>query len=202
MCSISFSAIHCYVRRKSNSYRNWWQRYRGARLHAVQYYSPMLIDFTLYVTMGNSVMGVDLFDVLGFHVRDPREVCISTVHSTVLLQQYPKLHKGFGQITGYQHRPTIDLSVKPVKQALRRLPLALRDEVSTDLSRQLQLSLIEKAKTPSRWLSNIVPIRKPDKKLRVRLDLTAMNRAIIHEVYPLPTIEELISQPAGSTIFS
>jgi hypothetical protein len=168
---------------------------------SVQYYSSTLPDFTFYVTMGNSVMGVDLFDALEFSVRDPRDVCISTVQSAVSLQQYPELLKGFGQITGYQHRPTVDLSVTPVKQALRRLPLALRDEVAADIQRQLQLGLIEKADTPSRWLSNIVPIRKPDKKLRVCLDLTAVNRAIIPEVYPLPTMEELTSQLAGSTVF-
>ena len=45
-------------------------------------------------------------------------------------------------------------------------------------------------------------IKKPDKKLQVCLDLTAMNRAIIPKVYPLPTMEELTSQLAGSTIFS
>ena len=91
----------------------------------VQYYSSTLLDFTFYVTMGNSVMGVDLSNALGFRVRDSHDMCISTVHSTVLLQQYPELLKGFGQITGYQHRPTVDLSVTPVKQPLRRLPLAL-----------------------------------------------------------------------------
>jgi transposase InsO family protein len=169
---------------------------------SVQYYNTTLPNFTFHVTMGNSVMGVDLFDALGFRVRDPREVCISSVQSAVSLQQYPELLKSFGQITGYQHRPTVDLSVTPVKQAIRRLPLALRDEVAADIQRQLQMGLIEKADTPSRWLSNIVPIRKPDKKLRVCLDLTAVNRAIVPEVYPLPTMEELTSRLAGSTIFS
>ena len=82
---------------------------------SVQYYSSTLPDFTFYVTMGNSVMGLDIFDALGFRVRDPCDVCISTVHSTEPLQQYPELLKGFGQITDYQHRPTVDLSVTPVK---------------------------------------------------------------------------------------
>ena len=152
---------------------------------SVQYYSSTLPDFTFYVMMGNSVMGVDLFNTLGFRVRDPRDVCISTAHFTVSLQQYPELPKGFGQISGYQHWPTVDLSVTPVKQALRCLPLALRDEVMADIQRQLQLDLIEKAGMPSRWFFNIVRIRKPDKKLLVCLDLTAVNRAIISEVYCL-----------------
>ena len=89
---------------------------------SVQYYSSTLPDFKFYVTMSNSVVGVDLFDALGFHIHDSRDVCISTVHSTVSLQQCPELLKGFGQITGYQHRPTVDLSVTPVKQALRHFP--------------------------------------------------------------------------------
>ena len=75
----------------------------------VQYYSFTLPNLKFYVMMGNFVTGVDLFDALRFRVRDPRDVCISTVHSTVLLQQYPELFKGFGQITGYQHRLIVHL---------------------------------------------------------------------------------------------
>ena len=47
-----------------------------------------------------------------------------------------------------------------------------------------------------------MPIRKADEKLRVCLDLTAVNSAIIPEVDPLPSMEDLTSQLAGSTIFS
>ena len=129
-------------------------------------------------------------------------MCFSTVHSIVLLQQYPELLKGFGQIISYQHRLTVDISVTSVKQAFCHLTLALHDEVTADIQRLLQLGFIEKADMSSRWCSNIVPIRKPDKKLRMCLDLTAVNHAIIPEVYPLPTMEELTSQLAGSTIFS
>ena len=77
------------------------------------------------------------------------------------LQQYPELFKGFGQITGYQYRPTVDLSVTPVKQALRRLPLALRDEVTADTQRQLQLGLIEKTDTLSRGFLTLCLIGSP-----------------------------------------
>jgi hypothetical protein len=79
--------------------------------------------------------------------------------------------------------------------------LALREEVAADLQRQYELGLIEKIDASS-WISNIVPIRKPDKKLRVCLDLTDVNRAIIPESYLLPVIEELTCNLAGSTVFS
>ena len=49
------------------------------------------------------------------------------------LANYPKLTGEFRCIKGYQHKPKIDSSVEPVRQGLRRLLLALRDEVSTEL---------------------------------------------------------------------
>lgn len=170
----------------------------------VQYADVTLPDFLFYVSAsGMSVIGVDLFDALGFKVTDPLEARIAAVQqgTTVTLQQYPELTKEFGCITGYQHRPIVDQTVTPVRQPLRRLPLALRDEVSAELHKLMDLDLIEKVDA-SPWVSNLVLVRKKDNKLRICIDLTCVNKAIIPASYPLPTFDELTSQLAGSTLFS
>jgi hypothetical protein len=149
-------------------------------------------------------MGVNLFDALGFKVIDPDNVHIAMIEqaaSSVTLSQYPTLTQEFGCITRFQHRPMVDPTVKPVRQPLRRLPLALHDEVSAELQQMIKLDLIEKIDA-SQWVSNVVPIRKKDKKLRVCIDLTNVNKAIIPDTYPLPTQDELTSQLAGATVFS
>ena len=54
----------------------------------------------------------------------------------------------------------------------------------------------------SPWISNIVVALKHDKSVRVCVDLSAPNKAVIPERYPLPVMEELSSSLAGATIFS
>ena len=177
---------------------------------SVQYESNTLPRFCFHVSAeGKSIMGVDLFDALGFKVFDSVGKYIAMVSSdvdpdkrtTVQLANYPKLTRDFGCIKGYQHKPMIDSTVQPVRQGLRRLPLALRDEVSTELKRMLDMDLIEKIDA-SPWISNLVLVRKKDKTLRVCTDMTNVNRSIIPEYFPLATLEELTSQLAGAKIFS
>ena len=88
-------------------------------------------------------------------------------------------------------------TIAPVRQPLRRLPLALRDEVSAELRKLMDLDLIEKVDA-SPWVSNLVLVRKKDNKLRICIDLTCVNKAIIPASYPLPTFDELTGQLAGS----
>ncbi len=176
----------------------------GCMSATVQYGDVIVPDFQFYVSAsGRSIIGVDLFDALGFKVTDPLDAHIASVeHGTsVTLQQYPELTKEFGCITGYQHRPVVNQTIAPVRQPLRRLPLSLRDEVSAELCKLMDLDLIEKVDA-SPWVSNLVLVRKKDNKLRICIDLTCVNKAIIPASYPLPTFDELTSQLAGSTLFS
>ena len=182
----------------------------GCLYMSVQYESNSLPRFCVHASVeGKSIIGVDLFDALRFKAFDSVGKYITMVSSdvdpdkraTVQLANYPKLTRDFGYIKGYQHRPMIDSSAQPVRQGLRRLPLALRDEVSTELKRMLDMDLIEKIDT-SPWISNLVLERKKDKTLRIFTNMTNVNRSIIPEYFPLATLEELTLQLAGAKFFS
>ena len=166
--------------------------------------------FCFHVSAGKkSIMGVYLFGALGFKVFDSLGKFNAKMGSdidpdkrtTVQLANYPKLTQKFGLIKVYQHKPMIDISVQPVRQSLRRLPLALRDEVSTELKRILGMDLIEK-NDASPWISNKLLVRKGDKTQHKCAKMTNVNRSIISEYFPLVTLEELTSQLAGAKIFS
>jgi hypothetical protein len=111
----------------------------------------------------------------------------SSQASSVSLQQYPELLKEFGCITGYQHKPRVDPTITPVRQPLRRLPLVLRDEVSAELKQMLKLDLIEKVNA-SPWISNLVLVRKPDKKLRLCSDPLTSTKPLFLTVFPYPLL--------------
>lgn len=172
-----------------------------------------LPSFKFYVTAkGESLMGVDLFDALGGSVRlgdasiVNRSIDVVTSStpasmSSVSLADYPMLTSGFGRLKGFVHRPHIDPSVRPVQQKFYHQPLALRQSISDELRRMENEGVIERIDA-SAWTSNIVVARKKNGGLRICVNLSSVNKAIVPQRYPLPTMEELTERIAGSTLFS
>ena len=56
--------------------------------------------------------------------------------------------------------------------------------------------------TPTSWISPLVVAPKPDGDIRVCVDMRRANEAIIRERHPIPTIEEVLYDLNGSTVFS
>jgi len=54
----------------------------------------------------------------------------------------------------------------------------------------------------STWMSNLVVARKKDGNIRLCVNLKKVNKAVIPTRYPLPTMDELVSTPAGAKVFS
>ena len=165
---------------------------------SVQYQEQRVESFPFYVTSrGASLMGIDLFNRLGFQVTHNGV----PVKSVELASKFPEAFREFGKVIGYNQRPNVDTTVKPVSQKLRRLPLTLREEVSKELRRLEEIDVIEKIDSSS-WISNLVVPRRPTGEIRLCVDLRDVNKAIIPDRYPLPSQEELMTEFCGSTIFS
>ena len=104
-------------------------------------------------------------------------------------------------MTGFVHQPTVDLAVRPVIQPLRRIPLALRDAVEAELHRLVEADVIEPVDA-SPWVSNLVIAKRRGGGLRLCVDLTDVNKAVIPDKYPLPMAKELTSHFHGFIVFS
>ena len=78
-----------------------------------------------------------------------------------------------------------------------RLPFGLRDKVDQKLDDLLDKDIIEEVpNTPTTWVLPLVVVPKPDEDIRVCVE------AIMRECHPIPTIEEILSDLNGSTVFS
>ena len=66
------------------------------------------------------------------------------------------------------------------------------------------LGLISKVDSPSEWCAPMVPVvpKKESGKVRICVDLKALNESVLHEVYPLPKVDETLAKLAGATRFS
>ena len=110
---------------------------------------------------------------------------------------------GVGLLRDYELKLHIDESVKPVAQHVRRIPFGLREKVDKKLDELLELDIIEEVpEGPSGWISPLVVVPKGDGDVRVCVDMRRANEAIICERHPIPTVEELLHDMNGSTVFS
>jgi len=88
---------------------------------------------------------------------------------------------------------------KPIKQAPRRIPLHLREEVE-HIREMKQRGVIEESRSP--WVSPVVLVKKKDVSLRFCVDYRKLNAVTVKDSYPLPRIEDILDQLSGNSWFS
>ena len=96
----------------------------------------------------------------------------------------------------------IDRTVTPVRQAYRRIPIPLEEITLLKLKELERQGIIERVHEASEWVSPMLVKRKSSDDVRIIIDLREANKAVIREVHPLPTMEQMISKLRGSTIFT
>ena len=156
-------------------------------------------DTMLYVVeRGSCILGRDLITTLQLTLQDNAVLNISVS----LENEFPELFRdGVGLARGFVHRIKAKSDIQPVQHKLRRLPFALREKVSAELDRMVKADIIEPVDA-SEWISPLVVVHKRNGNIRLCVDLRSVNEAIVQDKYPLPHIEELLSELRGSTVFT
>lgn len=62
--------------------------------------------------------------------------------------------------------------------------------------------IVERVDYPKDWISNIVPVQREGKKLRICLDPHFLNKAIERPRYPMPTPEKALHKLSKAKIFT
>ncbi|XP_077538135.1 uncharacterized protein LOC144150167 [Haemaphysalis longicornis] len=163
---------------------------------------------TFYVTdKGTSLLGLDAIQQLGIQIDGASLTC--RLASVCAVQCPVNVPPGFehlfngelGLVKDVSHNIQRRPGVTPVASKLRRLPLALRDPVSSELRRLEDNDVIERVDA-SEWVSPLVVVRKKNGDIRLCVDLREPNKAIIIDGYPLPHVEELLQMFHGAVCFS
>ena len=89
---------------------------------------------------------------------------------------------------------------RPFKQKFRRIPPGMLDELQQHLKQMLNSEVIRPSHSP--WASNIVPVRKPDGKIRFCIDFRQLNQRTVKDAYALPRIEDTLDLLHGMCLFS
>ena len=130
---------------------------------------------------------------------------VNFVESTVL-DSYPGITDGIGQLKDFEVKIHVDPSVTPVARKHSRIPFHLRSKVKEELDKLERQDIIEKvdSKDATEWVSRIVVAPKPKKPNEIRLcvDMREANKAIQRTRHVTPTVEEIISDLNGAKFFS
>ncbi|KAL7861729.1 hypothetical protein SRHO_G00131700 [Serrasalmus rhombeus] len=84
----------------------------------------------------------------------------------------------------------------------RRISLPLMPRVKEELNRMEQQGVISKVEQPTEWCAPMVVVPKQMGKVRICTDLTELNKSVLRERHPLPSVEHTLGQLAGARVFS
>ena len=97
---------------------------------------------------------------------------------------------------------TLKSDNKPHILPPRKLPIALQDEVKTELDRLCDLSVLTPITEPTEWVNQMAVARKKNNALRLCIDPRLLNESLLREHYQLPTLEDTLSKFTNAKVFS
>ena len=88
----------------------------------------------------------------------------------------------------------------PKKQAVCRIPYAVRQEITSQLKRMQLEGVIQPSESP--WASPVILVRKKDGSLQFCVDYRGLNIVKKGDMYPLPRIDDLLDKLGRAKCFS
>ena len=131
--------------------------------------------------------------------HEPGTVSCKTVED--LKKLYPNSFDRLGSLKG-AYNIRIDPSVKPATHARRKVPIKSKEAIDKELDFLIEEEIITEQVEPTPWVSSVTFPRKPNGEVRVCLDPSNLNKAIIREHHKLMTVEEIAHELAGATVYT
>ena len=120
-----------------------------------------------------------------------------------ILGEYKDRFEGIGKLKGIQVDLNVDPDFKPVAQPPRRQPLSVRQKMEEEIQHLLDQDIIEKVSEPTGWVSPpVVTPKKDQSQIRLNVDMRVANQAIPLRHIQHPTIDDVVNELSGSTVFS
>ena len=131
--------------------------------------------------------------------HEPGTVSCKTMED--LKKLYPNSFDRLGSLKG-AYNIRIDPTVKPVTHTRRKVPIESKEAIDKELDYLIEEEIITEQVEPTPWVSSVTFPRKPNGEVRVCLDPSNLNKAIIREHHKPMTVEEIAHELAGATVYT
>jgi hypothetical protein len=159
--------------------------------------------FYVLKTKNISLLSVDACLDLGLLTVKPEWVNLVTSPSDIheILDTYHEVFEGIGCLPG-EYKIELDEEVTPRQCHNRKIALSMKKDLKTKLETLEQKGIVAKVDHPTPWISNIVPVRKPNGTIRVCIDPTNLNKVIKRNHFYMPTLDDVLPELDGAKVFS
>ena len=118
-----------------------------------------------------------------------------------LKKLYPNSFDRLGSLKGV-YNIRVDPTVKPATHARRKVPIESKEAIDKQLDYLIEEEIITEQVEPTPWVSSVTFLRKPNGEVRVCLDPSNLNKAIIREHQRPMMVEEIAHELAGATVYT
>ena len=131
--------------------------------------------------------------------HEPGKVSCKTVED--LKKLYPNSFDRLGSLKG-EYNIRVDPTVKPATHARRKAPIESKEAIDKELDYLIEEEIITEQVEPTPWVSSVTFPMKPNGEVRVCLDPSNLNKAIIREHHKPMMVEEIVHELAGATVYT
>jgi hypothetical protein len=100
-----------------------------------------------------------------------------------------------------EHKIPLKHGVKPFRQKLRQINPILLPVIEKDVKKLLDAKIIVLLKY-SKWVANLVLVRKKNGEIRLCVDFRNLNRSSLKDNYPLPKMDHVLEKVVEENIMS
>ena len=126
----------------------------------------------------------------------------SKISKEDIASKYPGIFEGLGKLDG-EYTIVLEENAKPYAVTTpRRVAIPLLPKVKEELARMEAQGVISKVDSPTDWCAPMVVVPKTDGKVRLCVDLTKLNESVKKEKYAMASVEHILAQLTGASVFS
>jgi len=89
----------------------------------------------------------------------------------------------------------------PITQTPRHVPFALPEKVTVKVEDLITKGIVERVDGQTLWIAVVVAL-KVSREIKLCVDMMKANASIVHERVTIPTVDEVLENLNGSTVFS
>ena len=130
---------------------------------------------------------------------EPGTVSCKTMED--LKKLFPNSFDRLGSLKG-EYNIRVDPAVKPATHARRKVPIESKEAIDRELDYLIEEEIITEQVEPTPWVSLVTFPMKPNGEVRVCLDPSNLNKAIIREHHKPMTVKEIAHELAGATVYT